>query len=112
MLVEAIFVDLMHCLLKTLAVDIHKAVINQITFIIEIERIAEMIPFFLSVNADHPAELQIPFHLIIESVVFSKTLAFVGLCCESVVNPSPSLRDAVRQNAVALVIFQVIHYSS
>jgi hypothetical protein len=65
-----------------------------------------VLPFFVSVNANHPAVLQIPFHLIIESVVFSKTLTFVGLCRVSVVNPSPSLRDAVRQNSVPLVVFR------
>ncbi|MNI34277.1 hypothetical protein D3C73_882650 [compost metagenome] len=87
MLVEGIFVELTHCLLKTLAVGIHEAVVNQITVIIEIERIAEVVPFFFGVNANHPAVLQIPFHLIIESVVFAKTLAFVGLCRKSVVYP-------------------------
>ena len=44
--VEGVLVDLTHNLREALAVGIHKAVINQITFAIKGERIAELIPLF------------------------------------------------------------------
>lgn len=106
--VQCVLVELVYFLLKAVALAIHEAVVHQIAVIIERERVTAVIPLCTGINANHPAMLKLPFHIVIELIVLGATFSFVRLCREAVVNPCPPFRDTVRANSGALVVFQVI----